>query len=124
MGLFLRIQKCVNPCVLPCAKRVWPYGVLEHTGRRSGRAYRSPVVAFTLGDDAIIPLPFSAAVDWCRNTLAAGRCTLRQRGSVLQLGSPELVDRTTALPAFPAPVRAAIRLIGPRQFLRLRRQAT
>jgi hypothetical protein len=71
----------------------------------------------------IVPMPFSANVDWCRNILAAGSCSLRQGGTVLALGAPEVIDRTTALPAFLPPVRAMIRLLGVKQFLRFRQLA-
>lgn len=67
-----RFQRCVNPLVLTFAGRHGPYGVVRHVGRRSGRQYTTPVAVRMLGDDFIVPLPYSTATDWWRNLAAAG----------------------------------------------------
>jgi hypothetical protein len=48
----------LNPLMLRLAgKRFWYASVVEHTGRRSGKSYSTPVVADLVGGDVIIPLP-------------------------------------------------------------------
>ncbi len=73
----IRLNKqTLNPATLKMAgHRSSVYAALKHVGRRSGRTYMTPVVAKPLGDGFVIPLPYDAGVDWCRNVLAAGTCT-------------------------------------------------
>ena len=117
-----QLQKRVNPLILTFAGRCGPYGIVRHVGRRSGRQYATPVAVRMLGDDFVIPLPYSTGTDWWRNLEAAGGGQLRWAGRTYAVGAPELIDRETALPAFPRPVQAIGRLLGMQHFLRLRRR--
>lgn len=54
---------------------VWPQGfgrllVIEHTGRRSGSSYLTPVNYTTVGDDHYCVAAFGERTDWYRNLLA------------------------------------------------------
>lgn len=54
---------------------VWPKGfgrllVIEHTGRRSGSRYLTPVNYTTFGDDLYCVAAFGERTDWYRNLLA------------------------------------------------------
>lgn len=115
----------VNPFVVrTVAGRLRPYAVVRHVGRRSGRAYATPVWAASLGEDFMIALILGTETDWCRNIRAAGHCTVQVGGVSYGLTGPELVDQSTALPAFPVPIRLVARVVGIRHFLKLRRVAT
>ena len=117
-----RIQRRVNPLLIRTfAGRGGPYGVVRHVGRRSGRQYATPVVAFGRDRELIVPLPYSSEVDWLRNLEAAGGGQLQWKGRTFRIGPPEEIDQATALPAFPAWARLGVRMLGVRQFLRLRR---
>jgi deazaflavin-dependent oxidoreductase (nitroreductase family) len=94
------------------------FGIVIHTGRRSGRVYRTPVNAFRDGDDYLIALTYGTQTDWVRNVLAAGRCSLVTRGREVRLTRPLVV--TNALQHWaPLPVRVVLALIGAPQYLRL-----
>ena len=54
-------------------------GALHHVGRRSGRTYVTPLSAYRLGDGFVLGVAYPE-VDWCRNVLAAGKCTLTWNG--------------------------------------------
>ncbi|KAE8763170.1 nitroreductase/quinone reductase family protein [Georgenia thermotolerans] len=87
------VKRTVNPVMLLLAgRRHWYAAVLRHTGRRSGRAYATPVVALPAGDAFVIPLPYGEHVDWLRNWRAAGRATLVLDGVTYDVGAPEVVD--------------------------------
>ncbi len=87
----------LNPVMkLVAGQKYWYTGVIEHTGRRSGRAYATPVVIERAGDGFLIPLAYGTKVDWLRNVQAAGRATVRVRGEVCQAVEPEVVDAATA----------------------------
>ncbi|MGO8948484.1 MAG: nitroreductase [Ktedonobacterales bacterium] len=84
-------KRYLNPRTLEIAGRPHsPYAALQHTGRRSGRAYTTPVVAeFAQSwDGFVVPLPYGEQVDWCRNILATGRCTLIKDNEVYECVEP------------------------------------
>jgi deazaflavin-dependent oxidoreductase (nitroreductase family) len=78
------------------------FGLVHHRGRRSGRAYRTPVKVFRSGENYLISLPYGADSDWVRNVLAAGRCELTTGRRTVSLVAPRvLVDPAPAgLPPF------------------------
>ncbi len=87
----------LNPVMMIVAgQKYWYAGVIEHTGRRSGKTYATPVVIERAGDGFIIPLPYGTDVDWLRNVLAAGKATLRVHGETCQAVEPEIVDAAAA----------------------------
>jgi deazaflavin-dependent oxidoreductase (nitroreductase family) len=77
------------------------FAVVRHAGRRSGRAYTTPVVAWPLPDGFIMPLPYGADTDWCRNVLAAGQGTIEWHSRTYTVTWPEVVDTATAHPSLP-----------------------
>jgi len=112
----------VNPLVLLVAGRRWMpvVGILHHRGRRSGRAYATPIGMRPLGDSFVIPRTFSDNAAWYLNIKAAGRATVKYLGRTYELVEPEVVDYTTAKPAFPRYELVQFRLIGINEYLRLR----
>ena len=62
-----------------------------HQGRRSGRAYETPVNVFSTPDGVRIALTYGVNSDWVKNVLVAGGCCLRTRGQKLSLTRPQVV---------------------------------
>lgn len=111
----------LNPVMLRLAgRRYWYASVITHTGRRSGRQYSTPIVADRFGDYFIAPLPYGTQADWVRNVITAGRATLVSKGHTYQVGSPEIIDATQALPLLPGDRRRTFERIGVEHFLRMR----
>jgi deazaflavin-dependent oxidoreductase (nitroreductase family) len=112
----------VNPIVLLIAGRRWMriVGIVSHRGRRSGRAYSTPIGMRPLGGSIVIPRTFGDNAAWYLNIKAAGRATVKYRGVTYQVIEPEVVDYSTAKPAFPRYELALFRLIGINEYLRLR----
>lgn len=111
----------LNPLMLRLAgKRFWYASVVEHTGRRSGKRFSTPVVADRVGDDILIPLPYGTQVDWVRNVLTAGRATVVRKGETLSAESPQLIDSTQALPLLPRSRRSTFERVRIGHFLRMR----
>ncbi len=97
-------KRTLNPAVLNFAGRPRaPYAVVHHVGRRSGRTYATPVSARPTPEGFVIPLPYGSNVDWCRNVLAAGHCTISWNGNDYPVGEPEVIDLATAVPLVPLP---------------------
>jgi deazaflavin-dependent oxidoreductase (nitroreductase family) len=76
------------------------FGVVVHTGRRSGHQYRTPVNVFAQKTGFVIALTYGADSQWVRNVVASGGCTLETRGRVWPLTNPRLIHdaRHTAMP--------------------------
>jgi hypothetical protein len=116
---FIRFNKqTLNPATFKVAGgRSGVYATVKHVGRRSGRTYTTPVVAKPLGDGFVIPLPYDSSVDWCRNVLAAGTCTLIWNDQEYTLQRPELIRPSQALKAFPLGSRLLYPAGGIKEYL-------
>ena len=67
--------------------------VLIHTGRTSGKTYRTPLDAHSLPDGYLfIPL-YGPRTDWVKNVLAAQAARLCIDGHEIELQSPRLVKK-------------------------------
>jgi deazaflavin-dependent oxidoreductase (nitroreductase family) len=76
--------------------------VLIHTGRSSGKTYRTPLDVHTLPDGYLfIPL-YGPRTDWVRNVLAAQTARLSIDGHEIELQSPRLVKKKDIWPMVPA----------------------
>jgi deazaflavin-dependent oxidoreductase (nitroreductase family) len=118
------LTKILNPLLIKLAgRRFFPLAQIHHLGRRSGKAYVTPTSAHRHGDVLLIALTFGNQSDWSRNVQAAGGCTIWLGGRTYRATSPEIVtwadDRALIASAFNPVLRAAFRLLGIRQFMRL-----
>jgi deazaflavin-dependent oxidoreductase (nitroreductase family) len=98
-----------NPIMGTFAWLVPPLAVVHHVGRRSGRAYRAPVVAFRSAAGIVIPMTYGRDVDWARNIVHAGRCELERVGHRVRLRNPRVVGFALAAPRLPAALRPFFR---------------
>jgi deazaflavin-dependent oxidoreductase (nitroreductase family) len=73
------------------------YAILRHVGRRSGKAYATPIVAYPVDHGFLIALPYGPGADWLRNLQAAGWATIQLQGVTSTVGHPEVLDETCAL---------------------------
>ncbi len=109
----------LNPLMLRLAgTRYWYASVIEHTGRRSGKIYATPIVADRTGEEILIPLPYGTEVDWVRNVLAADRARVIRKGRTLVIQSPEVIDSAEALPLLPPDRRRTFEHIHIDSFMR------
>jgi deazaflavin-dependent oxidoreductase (nitroreductase family) len=120
------IGRLTSPLWRPMVGRRWLpiWAMVHHRGRRSGRAYATPVQIRTMGPDHfVIAVPWPERSQWFRNVLAAGGCTLTWRGAEHRTDAPTLITASEAAPAYTRLERFLIRLTGLTQFLRLHRAA-
>lgn len=87
-----------------------PWIVIEHVGRRSGKRYRTPVMAFKRGDRLYVNLVYGSSAQWVQNVMAAGGAEATRMGKHMTLGHPRIVTRPTA--DMPLPI--GVRLTGGR----------
>ena len=102
------------------ADRLPGFGIVIHTGRTSGKTYRTPINVFRDGREYVIALTYGAGTDWVHNVQAAGGCDVVTRGRQIHLVNPRIVTDTARRWA-PLPVRLILRLVGVPQDMRLMR---
>lgn len=108
-------RRFLNPAMLRLAGR-GSLVDLEHVGRRSGRTYHTPLMAFRSADpgrndrDSVtVALTYGPDVEWLRNVRHAGGARMRMRGQILTLGAPRDLDPDEALRRITMPQRALLR---------------
>jgi deazaflavin-dependent oxidoreductase (nitroreductase family) len=89
-------RRVTNPIMERVGSHVAPWAVIIHQGRRSGRTYRTPVVAFVGGGSVTVALPYGRDSDWVKNLIAAGGGSLVRRGRRYTLVRPHLDGRTSS----------------------------
>lgn len=92
----------------PLARSLTPWlpclGTLEHTGRTSGKRYRTPLLIFPTGDGIAILIGYGPGTDWLENVLAGGPTVLHKRGRAIALTDPQVVEKAqSAALVKPAP---------------------
>jgi deazaflavin-dependent oxidoreductase (nitroreductase family) len=91
------------------AQRLWaPHlrhaAIIEHRGRRSGKTYRTPVMAFVEDGQLAVVLNYGEQSDWVRNVMAAGSAVVIHRRERYTLSAPRIVPLDSA--ELPAGVRS------------------
>jgi deazaflavin-dependent oxidoreductase (nitroreductase family) len=114
------VQRYINPVTRPVAKRLPTFAILTHRGRKTGRAYTTPINVFRRGDDYFFFLTYGSDVQWVKNVLAAGRCSIETRGLIVELVEPELVTDPELRPAPPHVRFVEERIAGATQYVRMR----
>jgi deazaflavin-dependent oxidoreductase (nitroreductase family) len=110
----------LNPVLVRVAGNLPGFGIVIHSGRTTGRVYRSPINVFRRGNSYIFFLTYGSDAQWVKNILAAGSCSLEARGRVVELVDPVVVTDPELRPA-PAAVRLIEgRIAGVTQYLRMR----
>ena len=121
MWRFLQVAtRYVNPVTRRVAGKLPAFGVLTHRGRKSGRTYHTPINVFRHGDAYLFFLTYGSDVQWVKNVLAAGSCSLETRGRIIELIEPELITDPELRPAPPLARFLERRVAGVTQYLRMR----
>lgn len=121
-----RFNKLINNRVQGVyAWLVPPWAVIVHRGRRSGRRYRTPVLAFRRDHTLIVALLYGEESDWLRN-LQAGEGHLIRAGRTSRLTSPRVLDTREAaeLATLSPPARQYCRLADKQVILQIGERET
>jgi deazaflavin-dependent oxidoreductase (nitroreductase family) len=113
-------RRVINRMLGPVVMFLPGFGVIIHTGRSSGRTYRTPVAAFGQTEGFVIALTYGPDTDWVRNVAASGECALETRACTIRLGHPRIFrdERRSAVPPW---VRIPLRVIRVMDFIELKR---
>jgi deazaflavin-dependent oxidoreductase (nitroreductase family) len=113
-------KRYVNPVTRPLARRLPAFGLLTYQGRKTGRTYQTPINVFRRGDAYFFFLTYGSDVEWVKNILSTGRCSLETRGQVVELVEPELITDPELRPAPPVVRFVERRIAGVTNYLRMR----
>lgn len=105
----------LNRYVTNPIQRLWAgwlpgYGIIEHVGRRSGRTYQTPLMAFGTTGGFVVLLTYGPDCDWVRNLTAAGEATLKHRRKQYRVTAPRVLTGADGQQLLPPPVRLISRL--------------
>ena len=104
-----------NRILGPLATRMPGMGVIIHTGRKTHRRYRTPVLVFRRGNHFIIALTYGRESQWVLNVMAQDGCELETQGRILRLSHPRLFHDEQRH-AMPLPVRLMLGLLNVSDF--------
>lgn len=120
-ALLIVLKYTLNPLTRRLARSpVGPFAIVRHVGRRSGKLYETPIIARAVDDGFVIELTYGYDVDWHKNVLAAGGCTVvwHSREYVIDRVLP--LDTQTGRAAFPRMQQLILRLLRRKHFERLK----
>jgi deazaflavin-dependent oxidoreductase (nitroreductase family) len=100
-------------------KRFGHFAILSHTGRKSGKLYRIPIIAEPIDGGFVIALTYGKKVDWYENVKVNGNCSIHWKKTDYHLTNPELIDKEIGLMAFPKIIRSALKKAGTEYFLKV-----
>ena len=122
-GLFVVLKHTLNPLTRRLAQSSHgPFTLVRHVGRRSGQRYETPIIVSPVEDGFVIELTYGPDVDWHKNVLAAGGCTVVWHGKEYVIDKIEPLDTETGRAAFPQAQQFILRLIGRKHFEKLKFQ--
>jgi deazaflavin-dependent oxidoreductase (nitroreductase family) len=92
-------------------------------GRRSGKAYETPIIVMPINGGFVVTLTYGPNVDWYKNIKAAGEFKLLWHNQEYHIAHMEPLDTQTALAAFSQPFRFILKVRNERDFLKATYQA-
>jgi deazaflavin-dependent oxidoreductase (nitroreductase family) len=111
----------LNPVMgLLAGRKNFYAAAIEHTGRKSGKRYSTPVAAERTPDGYLVPLAYGTGVDWLRNLMATGRAAVSADGQTHEVTAPEVIDAATALPMLAPARRRRYERLGVAHYLHVR----
>ena len=112
-------KRILNPFMRHLAVRLPGMAVVVHRGRRSGRRYETPVLAFVRGPTVTLALTYGADVDWLKNVMAAGGCRFIRSGRERTLTDPRTLTPEAGMARMPAAIRLVLRAFNVDEFVEL-----
>jgi deazaflavin-dependent oxidoreductase (nitroreductase family) len=119
------LKHCFNPLTRRIARSSFgPFALVRHAGRRSGKQYETPIIVQPMDGGFVFELTYGPDVDWYKNVLAAGGCTLVWHGKDYAIDRIEPLDVETGMSAFSLPERLLLRIMRRQHFLKMKAAAT
>ena len=94
-----------NPLFRPISGWIPLWSIIEHTGRRSGTRYRTPVSMFNTPDGVAILLVYGPDRDWLKNLQATNSGRVMLSGQTFAVTNPRVVPTSQAVGLMKSPWR-------------------
>lgn len=101
-----------NPLFRPVSGWLPLFSIVEHTGRRSGKRYRTPVTMFTTPDGVAVLLVYGPDRDWVKNLQAADGGRVKFGGKTFTVTDPRVVPTSEAVGLLRPPWRQLLGRAG------------
>jgi deazaflavin-dependent oxidoreductase (nitroreductase family) len=122
-GWLIVLKYTLNPLTRRLARSSFgPFTIVRHVGRRSGKLYETPIIVSPVADGFVIELTYGHDVDWHKNVLAAGGCTVVWHGKEYVIDKIEPLDTETGRAAFPRLQQLILRLLRRKHFEKMKFQ--
>ena len=107
LDIVRRLNRSVtNPRVMRTAgTAATQTSVIAHVGRKSGRAYETPVDIIPATTGMLVALPYGTRADWVRNVLASGSAAVVTNGERVDVNRPTVVATSDVAGSDPEPGR-------------------
>ena len=110
------LPRYLNPVLLPAARRLPPLAIIHHRGRRTGRAYDTPVQVYRTKNGYLVGLAYDRDAQWACNLLASGQGQMTRTGQRYTISQPRRRG-PDARQDHPAGVGPMMQLLGIDDFL-------
>jgi deazaflavin-dependent oxidoreductase (nitroreductase family) len=122
-SVLIVLKYTLNPLTRRLARSsIGPFTIVRHVGRRSGKVYETPIIVSRVEDGFVIELTYGPDVDWHKNVVAAGGCTVVWHRQEYVIDQIEPLDTETGRAAFPEPQQIILRILGRKHFEKLKVQ--
>ena len=111
-------KRLFNKALVHLAGHGW-FVEVEHVGRRSGRTYRVPIMAFDRGHVVTVALTYGHGVDWLANLRDAHGGRMHLGSELLTLGEPRDLAEDEGLARMPQPPRAILPVLGCHEYVEI-----
>jgi deazaflavin-dependent oxidoreductase (nitroreductase family) len=116
-GLARFNRSVTNRITKRAARRLVGFGVLYHTGRRSGDDYETPLNVWRHGSEVIVALTYGSDVDWLKNAREAESSILVMGGNEVRVGRPRSIAEDEGLDRVPRAVGRILGVLGVDEFV-------
>ena len=101
-----------NPIQRQWAGRLKSYAIVEHVGRKSGKAYRTPVLTFRTAQGFAFLVGYGTGSDWVQNLLAANGGVIVHRNKRYPVTNATLLSPDEGRAILPTPLRSLTKLVN------------
>jgi deazaflavin-dependent oxidoreductase (nitroreductase family) len=116
-GWFWLLRNTLNRATTRAARSGrGPFSLVRHVGRKTGKAYETPIMLASHGNDFIAELTYGPQVAWYRNVVAAGQCTVLVKGVEYRIDAIQPCDPDVGMRAFGYPAALVLRLLRRHEF--------
>lgn len=91
-------RRFTNPLAMRFGRWAPTIGSLEHTGRKSGKRFETPLNIFDTADGYIILIGYGSESHWVKNVLAGGPAAVHKRGKTVPVSNPRIVTKAEGEP--------------------------